>query len=203
MELSRVGADLFGVADAAVLRTLAIQGRAVSGREIARLAELNQSSARRALLRWVETGLVSATTSSHATLYTINRAHLLWPPIEAVLAAPSRLEREIAALVEAHAADGTTAAIFGSVARRDSTASSDVDIVLVSPDDADPSQREGLVDDLRALVSSSTGNDAHLVDVTRRQLQDMVAQGDPLAAAWSAEARTVAGPDLVRAIASA
>ena len=200
MELSRIGADLFGDAEAAVLRVLAVQGRPVSGREVGRLAGVNQSSARRALHRWVEVGLVTAAYSSHATLFLLNRSHVLWDPVEAVLASPSRIEQRIAELVVSRFSVHATAALFGSVARRESTASSDLDIAVIVPDRASAADRETLVDELRQLIESSTGNEAHIVELTRHELRAMVMQGDPLVASWAAESRTVTGPDLARSI---
>jgi predicted nucleotidyltransferase len=203
MELSRVGADLFGAAEAAALRVLAVQGRPVSGREVARLADTNQSSVLRALNRWVQIGVVDAAYAPHATLYTVNRHHVLWMPLEEILAAPARLEQAIAELVRDRTQGRATVAIFGSVARRDSDASSDIDIALVVADGEDPLQIDSLVDELRERVEQLSGNKAQIVEVSEQQLGNMVAHRDPLAVAWADEALTLAGTNLSTLIAEA
>ena len=203
MDMSNVGADLFGHADAAVLRVLAVQGRPVTGREVAKLAGANQSSTQRALNRWVTIGVLNAARAPHAALYTLNRDHVLWAPLEAILAAPARIEQEIGELVRERTQGRATVAIFGSVARRDSSALSDIDIALIVPDDQDPLQIEGLVDELRERVESLSGNEAQIVEVSERQLRNMVAHADPLAKSWAEEAHTLAGTSLSSLIAAA
>ncbi|WP_445442107.1 nucleotidyltransferase family protein [Clavibacter sp. km1a] len=203
MQISDVGADLFGDADAAVLRVLAAQGRAVSGREVARLSGRNQSSARRALGRWAAVGLVHGEASAHATLFSINRAHVLWEPIERILASPARLEHAIADLVRKRTDGRATVAVYGSVARGDSHADSDIDLVLVAADDMDADEVERLRDDLTGTVERLTGNAVQVIEVSRARLREMARDDDPLVLSWREESRTLAGEDLTRLIGAA
>lgn len=203
MDLSNPGADLFGVNEAAALRVLARQVRDRSGREVARLASASPSSIRRALERLERIGLVHSRASSHAVLYRPNRDHVLWEPVLAVLTAPARIEAAVGDLVNMRLGQQATVAIFGSVARRDSTPASDVDVALVFDDAVDSGVREALVDDLADLVESKTGNAVQILELSRTQLRDMVQHRDPLVASWSADALTLAGPSLASLIASA
>jgi predicted nucleotidyltransferase len=203
MEVSEVGADLFGDVDAAVLRVLALQARPVSGREVARLSGRNQSSTRRALARWTAIGLVRGEAAAHATQFTLNRDHVLWAPLEQILLAPVKVDQAIAQLVDDRSHGASTVALFGSVARRESRADSDIDIALIPDDRMSPDEVDRLRDDLADVVERMTGNTAQVIEVTRAQLKDMVAHDDPLTRSWEDDARTLAGEDLAGLIRAA
>ncbi|WP_414172296.1 nucleotidyltransferase family protein [Clavibacter tessellarius] len=136
---------------------LASQGRAVSGREVARLSGQNQSSTRRALARWRTVGLVHGDEHAHATLFSLNRQHVLWDPIERILASPARVEQVIAEMVHERTGSRGTVALFGSVARGDSGPDSDIDLVLVAGDDMQADEIERLRDDLTETVEEAHG----------------------------------------------
>ena len=151
MELSKPGADLLGESETRLLLALSRVTRAVSGREAARLAGLAQSTARRALLRLSKIGLVDADEEPHAVRYSLNRDHALWPAVQSILDTPHRLEDLISKIVLQHASDVVAAFLFGSVARGDATAGSDVDIAIILPDALD-TKPEHLVDALTEAV---------------------------------------------------
>lgn len=203
MEISDVGADVFGETDAAILRVLATQGRSVSGREVARLSGHNQSSTRRALARWETVGLVHGDAHAHATLFSLNRQHVLWEPIERILASPARVEQAIAEMVHERTHARGTVALYGSVARGDSGPDSDIDLVLVAADDMDAEEVDRLRDDLTEAVESLTGNTVQIVEISRAQLQRMARDQDPLVESWRTESRTLSGEDLTRMIGAA
>lgn len=201
MELSRAGADLFGATEAGALRVLARAAEPVSMREVARRAQASPSSTRRALQRLAHAGLVLARPSSHAVLFSANRDHLLWRPVEEILSAPARFEAELIDLVN-RTGEAVTLAVFGSVARGEATIDSDVDLLLLTSEDS-AADMDDLVDALTELVQRRTGNAAQIVTLTQRQLNLMVAGDDPLIASLIADARTLAGPPLAGAIARA
>lgn len=198
MDLSSPGADLLGPIRARVLSALARTTEPVSGREVARLADgLAPSSTHRELRSLVMIGLVTARPSSHATTYTLNREHVLWPPLLEILTSIARVEQRIRDLVDQHVGRDVSCALFGSVARGDSTPHSDIDVLIVTggelPVDA--------LDTLRDYLTQFTGNTPQLVAITRDQLSSMVVAGDPLVDSWQAELRMISGPevrDLIR-----
>ena len=196
VDLSAPGDDLLGPNEAAALRVLARQGRAVTGRDVARLAGTSPSSARRALLRLQRIGLVAAQESSHARLYELQRGHVLWEPVQWILTAPSRVLSAIADVVTGRLGDRATVAVFGSVARGESTADSDVDVALVLHEAVSTGERDAVVDELVDLVQTRSGNTAQVFCIDRAELADMVRSEDPLVRSWLADARTLAGPDL-------
>lgn len=202
MEWSRPGADLLGANEARVLRVLAHRSDALSGREVARLAGVSPSSGRRALDRFVVTGLVSVQSRSHALLYEANPGHVLWGPVRDILAARSTVEGELATLVRERLGEDATVAFFGSVARDAARADSDVDVVLVVPDDTDADLCAVLVDDIGELVRTRSGNEAQVLTVSRSQLQRMADNRDPLVDSWARDAVTLGGPSLSRLLAA-
>lgn len=204
MELSKAGADLLGENEAGLLLALSRLTRGVSGREITRLAGVRSlTSAQRALARLVDIGIVTAEESTHATLYRLNRGHILWTPVEQILASPATIAEEIGKIVQDRAGNSVTAALFGSVARGDAARGSDIDLALILADDFPAADRESLVDELHDRVEPYTGNPLQVFDVTRSELNRMLAEDDPLVRSWANDSQTIAGTDLSTIIAEA
>jgi len=190
-----------------VLRVLAHTTSPLSGSRIAELVTTGSNPGiRTALGRLVRHGTVLARRSGPSILYTANRDHLTWPTIEqAVQAADTLLDTlqvRIADLARAHlgqlAAERTTLALFGSVARGASTLDSDIDIVAVFPDSIEAPTIEQFVDAVTAGVQRWTGNSCNVYDVTSTRLAQLIAASDPMIESWAADARTFLGPDLRR-----
>jgi Nucleotidyltransferase domain. len=190
-----------------VLRVLAHTTTPLSGSRIAELVTTGSNPGiRTALGRLVRHGTVLARRSGPSVLYTANRDHLIWPTIEhAVQAADTLLDTlqdRIADLARAHLgqleAERTTLALFGSVARGTSTLDSDIDIVVVFPDNIDAHTIEQFVDAVTAGVQRWTGNSCNVYDVTSARLTQMIAASDPMIESWTADARTFLGSDLLR-----
>jgi predicted nucleotidyltransferase len=190
-----------------VLRVLAHTTAPLSGSRIAELVTAGSNPGiRTALGRLVRHGTVLARRSGPSVLYTANRDHLIWPTVEhAVQAADTLLDTlqdRIADLARAHLgqleAERTTLALFGSVARGTSTLDSDIDIVVVFPDNIDAHTIEQFVDAVTAGVERWTGNSCNVYDVTSARLTQMIAASDPMIESWTADARTFLGPDLRR-----
>lgn len=203
MELSRPGADILGETPAALLRALSRRTSGVSGRELGRLAGVSSpSSTHRALAGLVRTGLVTATESSHATLFTLNHEHALWKPIEGILEIPTKIDHMIEAIVGEGLGRSATVALFGSVARGNAEAGSDIDLALVVADEVTPESIAHVSDQLVERLRAFTGNSVQVVAISQGQLAGMVAARDPLIRSWAAEARTISGPELKRTIAA-
>lgn len=92
-----------------------------------------------------------------------------------------------------------SAAVFGSVARAESSVESDVDLLLVVPDGLDRAAPEWQ-DQVRRLESDVlawTGNRLELVVVDRTHLARLAESAEPLVDSWRADARTLAGADVL------
>ncbi|TFC10386.1 nucleotidyltransferase domain-containing protein [Cryobacterium algoritolerans] len=180
--------------DAVALRVVARAGSELTGRQIARLAETGTpANVRLSLLRLVDIGLVISVPAPHATMFSANRSHVLWPAVEIAMNARQELNRRVAALADASAPEGVTVALYGSVARGDSTRTSDVDLLVVFPDEVALDDRDEFVTGLRDNVQLWTGNDAQIYDLTESALTRQKEDGDPIVDSWASEGIVVYG----------
>ncbi len=154
---------------------LAATTRPVSGRQVARLVGASQRGVAAALDRLVEQGTVRRQEAGRALLYSLNRDHLAAPAVR--LLADMRLElfRRLRAAFEAWDSPPRYALMFGSAARADGDTSSDIDLLLVRPnqvgeqDERWRQQVNGLANDVLAW----TGNHAAPVELAESELPDL------------------------------
>ena len=183
MNLSEPLDGLTTVVEAAVLRVLARTDVGFSGRQVHGVASVGStSSVHRALTGFVNLGLVSAEPRPPSIVYRINRQHALWPVIELALTARNRVIdsiREFCANDFPRSLD-VSVVLYGSVARRDSTRDSDVDLFAVYPDDVDEDSVIDFNFHLRAQIEQLTGNRAQIVSMSRTYIAERVDGGDPL-----------------------
>lgn len=198
MDLTTPGADLFGANEAAVLGVLSRRGPAASGRHVAELAGISSNaSAQRALQRLTRIGLVIAVARRGSTEFTANRSHWLWPGVSAILASPfESLTDSIRDVAVGRLGSETTVGLFGSVARGDSTITSDVDILLVVPGSVPVDVRWAAIDELHARVERTFGNPLQVVDIDHDDLARLIAAQSPLVESWRRDLIVLAGPPL-------
>lgn len=194
MDLSAPLASFMNGLDAVALRVVARAGSELTGRQIARLAGTGTpANVRLSLLRLADIGLVISVPAPHATMYSANRSHILWPAVEIAMNARQELNKRVAAFADASAPEGVTVALYGSVARGDSTKMSDVDLLVVFPDEVALDDRDEFVTGLRDNVQLWTGNDAQIYDLTESSLAKQKEDGDPIVDSWASEGIVVFG----------
>lgn len=177
-----------------MLRALARLEDPVSGRQLAKLAGAgNHSTAQRYLHRLLEIGLVHGTETTAASLYRLNRHHVYSPAIKEILDSPAAVDRAVTDLVERELGPSARVAAFGSVAMGTAGPRSDYDLLLVVDDDVSQDDRTRFAARLAELVSTITGNEGQIVDVSVSELRDLIARGSPLAEAWKSTARPLDG----------
>ncbi|WP_232549691.1 nucleotidyltransferase family protein [Propioniciclava soli] len=123
-------------------------------------------SVQQALADFVSLGLLESTTVGRANLYTVNEAHYTVGALRALLE-PLGTLREIAA-----ASGADSVVLFGSVARGEATASSDIDLAVIAEESWDG--RAELEDSVRAQL----GNDCDVVVFTPHRFAQLAASGD-------------------------
>lgn len=201
MDLTTPLQSLIPSVDSAALTVLAGTESALGQSQIYRLAPRGTRRGLGVVLdRLVEHGLVVAEATNHGYVYRLNRDHVLAP---AVLAAAGARQEFLHRLMDACARLRplvVSAALFGSVARRQSRPDSDVDLLLVVADDTDTDEAtwSDQVRHLEAQVLAWSGNRLEIVTVTRTHLADLVAAGEPVVGSWRDDALTLAGTDLPR-----
>jgi len=151
-----------------VLSVLLRTGATLTGRQVHALVRDAHSlwSVQQALADLISLGLIESTPVGRANLYTVNELHYAIMPLRALLDPLGGL-REVAA-----GAGAESVILFGSLARGEATASSDIDLAVLAGEDWDG--RAELEDSVRARL----GNDCDVVVFTREQFQRLAISGD-------------------------
>ncbi|MFE7224016.1 nucleotidyltransferase domain-containing protein [Nocardioides sp. NPDC057577] len=185
MDLSDPTAAVVPSLDGRVLAVLAGTTKPLTGREIQRLAGRgSQHGVQRLLHRMDEHGLVDVVTAGSANLYTLNREHVAAEAVVVLAALRTRLFQRIRENLESWPIRPAAAAVFGSAARGDGTAESDVDVFVVRPDDIDAEDESwsDSVDGLAQAIMRWSGNRASIIQATRGEIQQMVEREAPIVA---------------------
>ena len=167
--------------DGDVLAALARADIELSGRELARHVRYGSTEGiRRAADRLVAEGTVSRRPAGSAHLYRLNREHLAAPWIEGLAGLREQLIERLRAHVAGWRQPASVALLFGSVARSEASAESDLDLFVVRPVSSDPDS-EPWHDQLLELQHSATawtGNDARVLEYGEQELAALA--GAPL-----------------------
>lgn len=181
--------------DGRILEILAGADVSMTTGQIARVArDVSERGVRAAVDRLQVQGVLVAQPAGRAALYRLNRDHLasrhliglahLWFEL---------VERLRAAFAEWDPAP-VAAYLFGSVGRRDGTAGSDIDILLIRPDALDGDDPTWLEqrDRLALQVETWTGNDTRMLEYRAGEALVLKAK-EPLLNAAGEEGVALAG----------
>jgi len=160
--------------DGDVLVVLAGAEEEFSGRRLHRLVgHGSEPGVRKAVERLVDQGIVLRRRAGRANLYRLNRQHVSAEAIELLVGARSQL---IAWLEEAIASWGIVpccAVLFGSVARGQARADSDLDLLVVRPSlvHEEDATWQSQLGSLQRSATEWTGNDARIVELGEGELE--------------------------------
>lgn len=206
MDLSNPLAVVTPTLDAAVLLALTATTGLSTGAHVHRMSGVGSpDGVRKVLARLVRQGIVLAEAHGNATLYRLNRDHVAAAPILALTRLRTQILDNIINSIGSWRIPPIHASLFGSFARGDADAASDIDILLVSDPRAIDQEAPGAqaeawlaqVDRLAGDVHRWTGNDSQVVDVTRNRLSSMVENRDPLVDSWRVDHVHLAGQRLL------
>jgi predicted transcriptional regulator len=195
MDVSKPFAAVSPSVDADVLVVLAGSTKPRSGRELARLTGRSNTGVQHVLDRLVRHGLVDREEVGRTFLYELNRDHLLAPTVEQMARARTELVRRLREAIGGWAVPPTHASLFGSAARGDGDANSDIDLLVVRPADVDPddpSWRDQL-DALADQVRRWTGNAAGIAEVSEGELPRLRKNRPPVVEEVEEDAIDLAG----------
>jgi len=150
-----------------------------------RTGEGSVSGVRRVLERMVEHGLVLHGPGG----YVLNREHLAADAILLLTGLHGRFRERLRDWVGARHEPVVAVGLYGSLARRDGSADSDVDLVVVT---AGPTGTE-LRDELSEAVEQWTGNPAQVVVLTADEVGQLHAQTAGIVASWEHEMEMIVG----------
>ncbi len=179
--------------EAEVLRVLAGADTEYSAPQIHHLIEsASPYGVRKALARLADSGLVRSTIRGKSALWMGNRDHVLWPAIE--LAVNAR--RELLDRIRSRFAERNELAayLYGSFALRSATPDSDIDVLVVYPDDTADDEIVDFAHNLSEQIRLWTGNDGHIFNATRSWLRDWIERADPVAVSIRGDAVVLVGP---------
>lgn len=145
----------------------------------------SKSGVRSVLLRMVDEGLVLEVPGG----YVLNRDHLAAPAVELLATLHGELANRIRSAVEAWPTPPALVGLFGSAARRDGDANSDIDVLVVSDDPG----LDARVDELAEQIRRWTGNRAQVIGRSTSEITRLRRAREPVLAEWTRELIVIAG----------
>ncbi|MBI4565676.1 MAG: nucleotidyltransferase domain-containing protein [Planctomycetes bacterium] len=181
-----------------MLRTLAPLKEGATGREIAQLAGLDPHTALKALSILRSAGLVERRVAGPAFVFTLNRRHRLWkdclePALEAERMVRNRLFRVLSGKLRSSV---VSASVFGSAARDQDTAESDLDVCLIVAHQSDKRLALDIVEKLYSRVAKEFGRRLAPLAWTEGEFRRSLRKAGALVRAIRSEGLTFLGPEL-------
>ena len=183
MRLDHPMQSIIPSAHGAVLTVLARTSEPLTGRRIAALTRpaFSQSRVNRVLGELARDGVADVDDRPPARYYRLNREHVAAPGILALATMWQTLLERIQASLTKWPAQPVATWLFGSAARAEADATSDVDILVVRQDDQSEDETwHKQLDDLADQVRRWSGNASELLVLTESELQVAVHRGDRL-----------------------
>lgn len=116
-----------------------------------------------------------------ALVYRINTDHLAMPAVRALLHLDEQLRSRLVEQVAGWQRQPESVVVFGSVARGQATAASDIDLLVVRPNAVEPDEAswEGQVAELSHRIGRWTGRPASVIEMSRQEASDGFASREP------------------------
>ena len=195
MDLSRPIEALASPHNARVLTVLCRAGQPLSGHTIAALTgSVSQPTVSRLLVALTRSGLVARVPGG----YVVNREHLAYRAIDALLESSSELRRRVDTAVATWRDEPVAVVLFGSTARGEAGPSSDIDVLIVRPLNVAVDDRQWAHDvaTLTEQVQLWTGTACNVLEYDPAELEHLARADDPLVDALLRDGVTLAGSDL-------
>jgi predicted nucleotidyltransferase len=146
--------------------------------------------------RLTRQGIVAAAPAGRAILYRLNVDHLAAPHIQALIQLRRELLQRLRADFQNWVPAPAAAYLYGSTARRESTAESDIDLLVVRPRDvdADAAAWRSQIDRLSRMVTVWTGNEAQVLEFSEDEARTLAGR-DALFVSIHGDGILLAGDD--------
>ncbi len=132
---------------------------------VAVIVSRSPAGIRRSLERLTTQGIVTRQVVGRTQLFSLNREHLAAGAIRDLAGLRSRFLERLRTTVAAWPEPPVFGAIYGSAARGEMHADSDIDLLLVRPPGVGDDQWTSRLAQLTSQVTQWTGNDARIVDM--------------------------------------
>ena len=156
-----------------VLAVLAETTAELNLRTVARLASVSPAQASRVLPGLVELGLVERREVPPSSLFQLNRENIAAQVVIRLARSHDTALEAIGAAAKVLPVSPASVIVFGSFARREADRHSDIDAVIVRPDDVDAEDEtwtEG-IEQWRERVRALTGNPVEVIEVDRAEVR--------------------------------
>lgn len=140
-------------------------------------------------------GLVVAEPAGRAKLYTLNREHIASPAIEELASLRDRFISRLQAEAQTWELPAAAVWLFGSASRGQGGPDSDIDILVVRPDETSDSDPRWLaqLETLAEHASRWSGNACEIVEYSSTELQRLIRRRERLVNELRRDAVPVAG----------
>ena len=189
-------------ANGAVLSVLARTDEPLSGHRVAELTRprFAQTRVNAVLQKLAESGIVLRESRPPANLYRLNKDHVAAEGILALAGMWATLLSRIRAELANWSVPPEAAWLFGSAARREATADSDIDLLVVAPAGAMQSEETFTVwqlqtDALAENIRAWTGNSCEVLEMDATELDAAVDRDDRLVRELREQAIVLADAD--------
>lgn len=193
MELSRPLATVTPTLDGDVLTVLAQHDVTFTTGQLHRvLTRHSEEGIRKVLQRLAKQGVVQSDRVGNAFSYRLNREHLAAEHIIGLAGLQETLLNRLQVHLASWDVPPVYAAVFGSAARGSMTVDSDLDLLLVRPDDVPDDLWDAQVNDMTSDVTRWIGNDTRPLQFTAAEVAAH-AGAEPILRNVLGEGLTVAG----------
>ena len=145
-------------------------------RTVARLSEVSVAQASRVLPSLVHLGLVRRREAPPSSLFRFAPDHVAAPAIRLLAGARERMIDELGKTAAALDPAPVSVILFGSFARGDSNAFSDIDLIVVRPDpfDEDDEDWRYALDNWRSKAERLTGNLVEVLEIAEHEVGELL-----------------------------
>jgi len=160
-----------------VLAVLAETTAELNLRTVARLASVSPAQASRVLPVLVELGLIDRREVPPSSLFRLNRENVAAQLVVELARSHDTALEQIGAAARELPLRPTSVIVFGSFARREADRESDIDAVIVRPDDVDDDNNTWTagVEQWRERVRAITGNSVEVIETSRSEAIEKLA----------------------------
>ena len=184
MDLAEPGLAFAGPLSMTLLRALDGRSTPATAAQVSRIMEGGtQAGIKRALERLAHQGVCGREELGGRVLYSLNYDHVLYPAIRDALDASVLFRKRLRSFLSEWNVQPVCTLMFGSAARNDGDADSDIDLLLIRPLMRSNIQREAWapqVHELRSRVLKWTGNHAQILDWSKSELRRASEHDEPL-----------------------
>jgi hypothetical protein len=195
MDFARPVEAIVPGAQGRVLAVLAETTAELNLRTIAELSGVSQAQVSRVLPGLVQLGVLERREVPPASLFRFVPEHIASQAIIALARSADTALMELGQLVAALPVAPASVVVFGSFARREADAESDIDIIVVRPEDVDEDDERWVAstEQLRVQGRRLTGNPLQLLEVAAAEVAPLLQSRRPLWVDIRHEGRLVYG----------